>query len=83
MARSRAHASRPPLMSHEERVRVIRAPFFITVIPPVKRWGGVQLINDDDWIRQGMSPVSTHPNYLRLSAADARVKDLIDSVEEY
>lgn len=70
-------------MTHEERVALIRKPFFIEVIPPQQRWGGVQLINDEDWMRQGMSPVSTRPNYPRLSVADARVEDLIDSMEEY
>jgi hypothetical protein len=39
------------LMSHEDRQALIRRPFPITYIPPVKRWGGVQLINDEDWMR--------------------------------
>lgn len=26
-------------------------PFPITYYPPQKRWGGVQIINDEDWMR--------------------------------
>lgn len=39
------------LMPHEARQALIRRPFPITYYPPVKRWGGVQLINDEDWMR--------------------------------
>lgn len=45
-------ASRRQLLpSHEERQALIRRPFPITYIPPVKRWGGVQIINDEDWMQ--------------------------------
>ncbi len=49
--RAQAKARRALLMPHEERLALIRKPFPITYIPPVKRWGGVQLINDEDWMR--------------------------------
>ncbi len=35
-------------LTHEERVALIRKPFPITVVPPVKRWGGVQIADADD-----------------------------------
>jgi len=38
-------------MTHEERRALILKPFPITYYPPVKRWGGVQIINDEDWMR--------------------------------
>ncbi len=38
-------------LTHEERQALIRKPFPITYILPVKRWGGVQIINDEDWMR--------------------------------
>lgn len=46
---SSAAARRKLLMPHEERLALIRRPFPITYIPPVKRWGGVQLGQDDQW----------------------------------
>lgn len=39
------------LMPHEGRQALIRKPFPITYHPPQKRWGGVQIINDEDWMR--------------------------------
>lgn len=41
----------PRLLSHEDRQALIRKPFPIVYLPPVKRWGGVQIINDEDWMR--------------------------------
>ena len=38
-------------MTHEQRQTLIRKPFPITYVLPVKRWGGVQIINDEDWMR--------------------------------
>lgn len=38
-------------MPHEDRQVLIRKPFHIAYIPSVKRWGGVQIINDEDWMR--------------------------------
>lgn len=38
-------------MPHEERQALIHRSYPITYILPVKRWGGVQLINDEDWMR--------------------------------
>jgi hypothetical protein len=38
-------------VTHEERQALIRKPFPITYYPSVKRWGGVQIINDEDWMR--------------------------------
>ena len=48
---SSAAARRKLLMPHEARQALIRKPFPITYISPVKRWGGVQIINDEDWMR--------------------------------
>lgn len=48
---STAASRRALLMPHEERQRLIRRPFPITYYPSVKRWGGVQIINDEDWMR--------------------------------
>ena len=39
------------LPTHEERRALIERPFPITYIPSVKRHGGVQIINDEDWMR--------------------------------
>ena len=43
---------RPPLMSHEDRLALIRRPLpaFYTY-PPAQRYGGVTVIDDDTWIR--------------------------------
>lgn len=48
---SSAAARRKLLMPHEARQALIRKPFHIAYIPPQKRWGGVQIINDEDWMR--------------------------------
>lgn len=37
-------------LTHEQRQALIAKPFHITYIPSVKRWGGVQIINDDVWM---------------------------------
>lgn len=37
------------LMPHEARQALIRQPFPITYILPVKRWGGVQVAPDNQW----------------------------------
>lgn len=39
------------LMPHAARQALITKPFPITYVPPVKRWGGVQIINDEDWMK--------------------------------
>ena len=38
------------MMTHEERVALIRKPFHICYIHPVKRWGGVQIVHDEQWV---------------------------------
>ena len=37
-------------MPHAARQALIRKPFYIAYIHPVKRWGGVQIIHDDQWV---------------------------------
>ncbi len=39
------------LMPHLARQRLIHQPFSIRYIFPVERYAGVQLLNDEDWIR--------------------------------
>lgn len=46
---STAASRRALLPSHEERQALIRRPYPITYILPVKRWGGVQIAPDDQW----------------------------------
>ena len=41
-----------PLMPWSERRALIMRPFPITYYPPVKRWGGVQILNDEEWMRE-------------------------------
>lgn len=48
---STAVTRRALLMPHAARQTLIQKPFPITYYPPVKRWGGVQIINDEDWMR--------------------------------
>lgn len=48
---STAASRRRALMPHEDRQALIRLPYPITYYPPQKRWGGVQIINDEDWMR--------------------------------
>lgn len=48
---STAATRRALLMSPSDRQALIRKPFPITYLPPQKRWGGVQIINDEDWMR--------------------------------
>ena len=48
---STAASRRAILPTHEVRQALIRRPFPVTYYPPVKRWGGVQIINDEDWMR--------------------------------
>lgn len=48
---STAASRRALLPTHEDRQALIRSPFPITYYPPQKRWGGVQIINDEDWMR--------------------------------
>lgn len=52
---STAAQRRALLMPHEARQALIHRPFPITYYPPVKRWGGVQLINDEDWMKDATS----------------------------
>jgi len=37
-------------MNHDERMAHLGRPFPITYILPVKRWGGVQIIHDNQWM---------------------------------
>lgn len=46
-----AATRRKLLMPHTQRQALICKPYPVTYILPVKRWGGVQLINDEDWMR--------------------------------
>lgn len=38
-------------LTHAQRRELIERPYPITYVLPVKRWGGVQIINDEDWMR--------------------------------
>lgn len=40
------------MLTHDQRRALIEKPFPIVYIPPTKRWGGVQVINDQDWMRE-------------------------------
>lgn len=57
-------------MPHEARQALIRHPYPITYIPSVKRWGGVQLINDEDWMRDADTWRKKYAEYAADSAAE-------------
>lgn len=61
---STAVSRRALLMPHEARQALIRKPFPITYVHPVKRWGGVQVAPDDSWDRDA------EHYYLRRNYAD-------------
>lgn len=46
-----AAARRALLMPHSARQRLIHQPCSVRYILPVERYAGVQLLNDEDWIR--------------------------------